>query len=59
MSRPAMPREHGTMRGYHQHKYRGETPCPACNAIRRAAKQPQQWRQLHRGKCARGLGWPL
>jgi len=54
-----MPREHGTMRGYHQHKYRGETPCPACNAIRRAAKQPQQWRQLHRGKCARGLGWPL
>jgi hypothetical protein len=53
------PREHGTMRGFHQHRYRHETPCDACNAVRRAVKQTQQRRQRNKGKCAAGLGWPM
>lgn len=59
MARPRYPREHGTMRGWHQHRYRREQPCDACAAVRRAVKQPQQYRQRNRGKCAPGLGWPL
>jgi hypothetical protein len=47
------------MRGFHQHRYYLETPCDACNAVRRAAKQRQQYRQRNAGKCAPGLGWPL
>lgn len=59
MSRPPLPREHGTMRGYNQHKHNREQPCEACAAVRRAAKQPQQYRWRNDGKCAPGLGWPL
>jgi hypothetical protein len=59
MGRPALPREHGTPRGYQQHRYYRETPCDACSAIRRAGKQPQQYRQRNKGTCAPGLGWPL
>lgn len=57
--RPALPREHGTLRGYQQHRYNGEDPCDACNAVRRAARQAEQYRRRNRGKCAPGLGWPL
>jgi hypothetical protein len=59
VARPANPREHGTLRGWDQHRYRHEQPCDACNAIRRAAKQLLQYRQQHKGRCAPGLGWPL
>lgn len=59
MGRPAMPREHGTMRGFKQHTYYFEQPCDACAAVRRAAKQAQQYRQRNTGRCAPGLGWPL
>jgi hypothetical protein len=59
MARPALPREHGTMRGFMQHRRNGEPQCDACAAIRRAAKQSQQYRQRNEGKCAPGLGWPL
>lgn len=47
------------MRGWQQHRYNGEAACDACTAVRRAAKQLQQYRQRNRGKCAPGLGWPL
>jgi len=59
MGRPPMPREHGTERGFRQHRYHREHPCDACNAARRAAKQLQQYQQRNRGRCAPGLGWPL
>jgi hypothetical protein len=54
-----LPREHGTMRGFNQHRYHFEQPCDACNAVRRAARQGQQYRQRNKGRCAPGLGWPL
>lgn len=28
--RKPLPREHGTARGFRQHRNRGETPCEAC-----------------------------
>lgn len=59
MGRPPLPREHGTMRGWHQHRNRSEQPCDACSAVRRAAKQPEQYRLRNKGRCAPGLGWPL
>jgi hypothetical protein len=59
MGRPPLSREHGTMRGHQQHRYLRETPCDACNAVRRADKQRKQFRQRNKGKCAPGLGWPL
>jgi hypothetical protein len=59
MGRPALPREHGTLRGYRQHQYHSETLCDACNAVRRACRQPKQYRQRNNAKCAAGLGWPL
>jgi hypothetical protein len=59
VGRPSLPREHGTMRGFNQHRRNGEKPCDACNAVRRAAKQLEQYRQRNDGKCAPGLGWPL
>jgi len=38
--RRSLPREHGTPRGYNQHRRRGEPECPECheawNADRRA-----------------------
>jgi hypothetical protein len=59
MGRPPNPREHGTMRGFHQHRYNREAPCDACNAVRRAAKQLEQRRLRNKGRCAPGLGWPM
>lgn len=59
MARPALPREHGTMRGFHQHRYRGEQPCNACTIARRGPHQQEQYRQRNEGRCASGLGWPL
>lgn len=59
MGRGELPREHGTMRGWRQHKYRREQPCDSCGAVRRAAKQAQQYRQRNKGRCAPGLGWPM
>lgn len=59
MGRPPLPREHGTVRGWNQHRYNREKPCDACTAVRRAARQPGQYRQRNSGKCAPGLGWPL
>jgi hypothetical protein len=37
-------REHGTDRGYYQHKYRHEDVCSACRVAHAA-----RWRDLHRG----------
>lgn len=59
MGRPALPREHGTLRGWRQHQYNREQPCQACSAARRTVKQGEQYRQRNAGKCAPGLGWPL
>ena len=59
MGRPPLPREHGTMRGVDQHRHRGEKLCPACLPVRRAAKQPAQYRSRNKGRCAPGIGWPL
>lgn len=28
--RPASPREHGSQKGYDQHRYYGESPCGRC-----------------------------
>lgn len=33
--RPALAREHGTVRGYAQHRYRKEPVCLACRAAER------------------------
>jgi hypothetical protein len=49
------PVEHGTVRGYHQHGYTKTTPCRACCAAWSAYGK----RQRDRGRCAKGLGWPL
>lgn len=59
MGRPPLPREHGTMRGWHQHRYNREKPCDACNAARRNPHQVEQYAQRNKGRCAPGLGWPL
>lgn len=59
MGRRPLPREHGTMRGWAQHGYRHEKPCVPCAAVRRAARQVPQRNSRGKGKCARGLGWPL
>ena len=47
------------MRGWSQHDYRHEKPCVPCAAFRRAARQVPQRNSRGKGKCARGLGWPL
>ena len=55
MPRPARPQEHGTVRGYQQHRYAKTIAClPCC-----AAWTAQGKRRRDKGKCARGLGWPL
>ena len=55
MTKRPYAREHGTARGYDQHQTRGEVPCGAClngNAV-------DVQKRRNRGRCARGLGWPL
>lgn len=36
-----LPREHGTMRGYRQHRSRGEVKCPPCLLARAAEGRAQ------------------
>ena len=55
MAKPALPREHGSRRGYNEHRRRGEYPCTPCAVA--LATYTQAYRQ--RGRCAKGLGWPL
>lgn len=37
--RPAFPREHGTERGYQQHRHRGEEYCEPCRVAHREASR--------------------
>lgn len=46
---------HGTVRAYQQHIRDRSVACRACLAAWRASHK--QWRD--KGKCAKGLGWPL
>jgi hypothetical protein len=39
--RPALPREHGTARGYRQHRRRGEAICGSCKDAGDAARRQQ------------------
>jgi hypothetical protein len=59
--RTPKPREHGTPRGYHQHRRHGETPCAACKkAINDYQKQfPSQQAKRKKGTTPTGSSpWP-
>jgi hypothetical protein len=47
--------EHGSDKGYHQHVRDKTLPCPGCLNAHAATAT----RNRDRGRCARGLGWPL
>lgn len=49
----ALPREHGSQRGYDQHRYRKERPCPDCSE---AHSKDNTMRRL--GLVMTGTGWP-
>jgi Recombination endonuclease VII len=49
----ALPREHGTMRGYRQHKDRGEKQCDACKAARRPQGREGSGRKRSPAQMAR------
>lgn len=57
MSRGRYITEHepGTMRGWRWHAKTSTVPCRACCHVYAVSVQ----RRRQRGKCARGLGWPL
>jgi hypothetical protein len=55
MPRPRLPEEHGTERGFQQHKARKTMACAGC-LVAHASHE----RSRARGRlCAPGLGWPL
>ncbi len=55
MPKPRNPREHGTERGYQQHLKAREVPGKGCLTAHARAQEKRE----QRGKCAKGLGWPL
>lgn len=55
MARPRPPQEHGTVRGYQQHQSAQTIACRPCLAAWSAAQKQSR----DKGRCARGLGWPL
>jgi len=59
VGRAAEPIRHGTNGGYQVHMLRGSEPCEACRAARRDYGRRRKQEQRARGKCARGLGWPV
>ena len=52
---PAGQRVHGTAGGYVMHGQYGTPPCAACVSANSARRR----KYYARGKCERGLGWPL
>ena len=55
MSRYTEKREHGSEKGYKQHLRHGEIPCGGCYSGHSA----HETNRRRKGRCARGLGWPL
>ena len=55
MPRRPLPREPGTERGYTQHASTRTVPCAGC--LNAHARKEAERRD--KGRCARGLGWPL
>lgn len=51
----ALPREHGTPRGWRQHYDRGETACEECTAARTVARRPAQCQQEYARLRAAGV----
>jgi hypothetical protein len=54
----ALPREHGTVRGYRQHTRHGETPCQPCLEAGRAHPR-QQAADRRAEQAARRERWRL
>jgi hypothetical protein len=50
-----MPMEHGTVRGYLQHRSAKTIACRICCLAWSADGKKRR----DKGKCAKGLGWPL
>ena len=51
-----LPSEHGTMRGFNQHKYHSEKPCRPCQEVCNVYQRRLRARRM---RCTPGLGWPL
>lgn len=48
-----LPREHGTTRGYDQHRHNDEDPCPPCALAESKARRGRYERQCERWAAAR------
>jgi hypothetical protein len=51
-----LPREHGTPRGYWQHRDNGERTCAECRAAHAVENRPQVCRDEFARLCAAGVG---
>lgn len=53
--RPRLPREHGTDRGYGQHRYNGDEACAECTAAHAVAQRPKVCQQEYARLRAQGV----
>lgn len=54
-TRPRLPREHGTDRGYFQHRTAREEVCPDCRAAHRVKNRPEVCQQAYAELVAAGM----